>query len=401
MESHSSHSSVAGTGPRVVHWSVISRGTLLTLVSVSGLVLILGAAFSPDRVLANLLLVAFYLISLGLFGIVFVAIQYASGAGWSVGFRRIPEAMSGVLWIGGLAILPVLASLRVLYEWSHSDVVAHDHLLQLKSGWLDPFMFIVRSVIYLFVWIGMAYFIIRRSRRQDVDGSSVHTERNVLLGALFLVVFGVTFSVASFDWLMSLEPHWFSTVFGVYNFSGMFTSGLATLILILLGLKRLGWLKREFTEEHLHDLGKLLFGFSCFWAYIWFCQYMLIWYANIPEETAYYEPRTQGIWGALMFLCLFLNWVVPFLGLLPRAAKRSAFAMARVSCVVLVGHWLDLYLMIMPSIREGGALPGLIEIAGATLLFGLFVWGFGRSLGRANLVPARDPYLPESLQHHV
>jgi hypothetical protein len=368
---------------------------------VSGLVLILGAAFSPDRVLANLLLVAFYLISLGLFGIVFVAIQYASGAGWSVGFRRIPEAMSGVLWIGGLAILPVLASLRVLYEWSHSDVVAHDHLLQLKSGWLDPFMFIVRSVIYLFVWIGMAYFIIRRSRRQDVDGSSVHTERNVLLGALFLVVFGVTFSVASFDWLMSLEPHWFSTVFGVYNFSGMFTSGLATLILILLGLKRLGWLKREFTEEHLHDLGKLLFGFSCFWAYIWFCQYMLIWYANIPEETAYYELRTQGIWGALMFLCLFLNWVVPFLGLLPRAAKRSAFAMARVSCVVLVGHWLDLYLMIMPSIREGGALPGLIEIAGATLLFGLFVWGFGRLLGRANLVPARDPYLPESLQHHV
>ncbi len=405
MEDHPAHTRaaepIAGAepGPELLseHWRLVCK----LLVSSGAVILAIGLAVAPERSWGNLLLAAFFLVSMGLFGPLFISIMYAANAGWHVGFRRIPEAMAALLKTGAAMIALTLAGSHLLYEWTHAEAVAEDALLQLKTGWLNMPFFLLRSALYLAIWIGLAHLLVRNSRAQDSEGGGAHTARNVKLGAVFIVVFGLTYSAASFDWVMSLEPHWFSTMFGVYAFSGMFVSGLAAMVLVLLGLKRMGMLSNEFTTDHLHDLGKLVFGFSSFWAYIWFCQYMLIWYSNIPEETSYFMSRTTGAWASLTVVSLALNWVIPFLILMPRAAKRSPYIMSRVCIVVLLGHWLDLYLMVMPAVKGGSAIPGLLELGGVLLIVPLFVLGLAAALRKAHLIPIRDPYLAESLGHHV
>ena len=199
---------------------------------------------------------------------------------------------------------------------------------------------------------------------------------------------------------MSLEPHWYSTIFGVYNFAGLFLGGLAAIIILAVWLERMGALRHILTEEHLLDLGRLLFAFSTFWAYIWFCQYMLIWYANFPEETGYFIHRLRGHWEPLFLLNVFLNWVVPFFVLLPRASKRSAGVLLKVSVVILLGRWLDLYLMILPPLAGAEPVFGVWEVG---LMIGAVAGGalvFFRSLAQAPLIPVKDPYLAESLHHH-
>ena len=207
------------------------------------------------------------------------------------------------------------------------------------------------------------------------------TAGSVRVSSLFLVVYAVSFSLASVDWMMALEPMWFSTMWGVYNFSGMIQAALAVVIILGLLLRTHdGPLQGIFSDEHLHDLGKLLIGFSCFWMYIWFSQYMLIWYSNIPEETSYFITRTHGAWGPIVVLSIVLYWVVPFFVLLPRPAKRSASVMMKVAIVVLMGRWVDLYVMVFPStmgqtpvfgIWELAAICGLVG-AGGVLLFRTF-----------------------------
>jgi len=222
-------------------------------------------------------------------------------------------------------------------------------------------------------------------------------------------VLGVTLTLASFDWIMSLEPGWYSTIFAVYNFAGLFLAGLAATIVIAVWLGRAGPLQEVLNDEHLHDLGKLLFAFSTFWMYIWFSQYMLIWYANIPEETVYFIPRVRGAWLPLLFLDIGLNWIVPFFVLLLRDSKRQRQVLVGVAVAVLVGRWLDLYLMILPPAAgvlrppAGAVLPspgiGIWEIGLAAGGVGFFGLALARALGGAPAVPIRDPQLAESLQY--
>jgi hypothetical protein len=211
------------------------------------------------------------------------------------------------------------------------------------------------------------------------------------------LVFSVTISGASVDWILALEPMWFSTMWGAYHFSGMFS---ATVVILAISLRRRGPLRGVFTDEHLHDLGRLLFGFSCFWMYIWFCQYMLIWYTAIPEETIYFIRRSEGAWHPLMLANVALNWIVPFFLLLPRPCKRSEKVMLKVAGVVLVGRWLDLYMMIFPS-ADRSPWIGVWEFAAAAALLGVFGLLFFRAFSQAAPVPLRDPLLSESLHHHV
>jgi hypothetical protein len=229
------------------------------------------------------------------------------------------------------------------------------------------------------------------------------------LSAAFLVVFGFTFWLASQDWIMSLESEWLadgtrrpanwaSTIYGLYNFSGLFLSGLAVLILLLLWMRRVSFLGRVVGADHLHDLGKLLFAFSTFWMYIWFCQYMLIWYVNIPEETTYFVQRQRGAWQPLLLADLMLNWAIPFVVLLPRDAKRSPGVLAKVCVLVVLGRWLDLYLMITPAVVGPVPAFGLLEVGLTIGAAGLFGLAFIRSLSRAALVPLGDPSLGESLR---
>jgi len=375
-------------------------GRLQVLAGIGAATLVAGLFFAPQRIWLNLLLVSYYLLGLALAGMTWIAIQYVSGAHWSTALRRVPEAMTGVLPFGALGILCVLILRPSLYPWTSGLQVEGD-APGFKLMWLSLSFFRIRAMVYLLGWLGFAWAMLRTSRQQDSDGELRHTRQNTRMSVLFLVFFGVTFWLASFDWIMSLEPEWYSTIFGFYNFAGAFLSGLATLALLLVWLQRYSPLKSVIREQHLHDVGKLLFAFSTFWAYLWFSQYMLIWYANLPEETVYYIRRLHGFWQPLFVLNLVLNWVVPFFALLPRLNKQRVGILVKVSIVLLAGRWLDLYLMIMPPFSGGKPRIGIWEIGLAAGLVGAFGLGFLAALRRAPLVPVRDPYLAESLHYHA
>lgn len=363
------------------------------LAGIGAIALVDALVFSPGSAWAALA-AGYLLTGFGLAGMVFIAMQYGCGAGWSVAFRRVPEAMTCILPAGLAIIAAVFLTRPSVYPWT-----SHAPHAGFQSFWLRWPFFLGRAAVYMAVWSGFALAIVRTSRRQDADNSVSHTRRNVRLSIVFLVLFAVTFCLASFDWIMSLEPAWASTIFGIYNFAGMFSGGLALMVLLVLRLRR-GPLHDFVNEEHLHDLGKLLFAFSTFWMYIWFSQYMLIWYADISEETTYYVHRLDGAWAPLFLLNVALNWAVPFIALLPRAPKRNPRALARVAAVVLAGRVLDVYLMIAPS--SLGPRPR-IDAPEIGLLLGVaavVVLAFYRGLKGAAPVPVNDPYLEESLHYH-
>jgi hypothetical protein len=377
------------------------RNVLMALSAVGLVTAVAGAFVDPTRMWASWLLVSFYALTLALGGLCFVAIHYACGASWAVALRRIPEAMAGAVPVTAVAVAVVLIARPQLYPWTagHFGVVLSESALAFKRAWLTWPFFLGRAVVFCVVWSVFAWAIRRHSRLQDAGGDVSHTFANRRLSIAFLVAFGVTFSLASFDWIMSLEPGWYSTIFSVYNFAGLFTAALSAVILVAIWLERAGPLAGVVNDNHFHDLGKLLFAFCTFWAYIWFSQYMLIWYANIPEETAYYIARTHGGWNVLFVANLVLNWAIPFVVLLSRDAKRSRTILGAVAATVLLARWLDLYLMIMPSIVGEHPTVGIWEIgllAGGAGLFGL---ALARALREAPIVAAGDPHLAASLQY--
>lgn len=383
---------------RVVHFRapapLVRLATILCVIGGSGF--IIGLLTDPDTAWTNLLLVGFLGVGFGLAGILLMAFQYLTAAGWSVGLRRVPEAMGTVLPWAGALVLFVLLAYPDLYPWTARPTHPHSGF---KDVWLSRPFFLVRAFAYLAIWLGLAYALIRTSRKQDEDGSASHTFANCRWSALFLILFGITLWLASYDWLMSREPEWASTVFGPYNFAGLFQSGLAVCILLCIWLHHLGPYRDVLTTNHLHDLGKLLFGMSTFWAYLWYCQYMLIWYVNNPEETPYYVRRLEGAWEPVFCANLALNWIMPFFILLSRPAKRSAKCLVQVSVIILFGRWLDLYLMIFPANNS----PGAVVIALSMYLGALAAYFlvFSRALAQAALLPWQDPYFVESLPPHA
>lgn len=359
------------------------------------LLLVAGFIVSPKHTGASVLLVSFYVLGLGLGGLLFIALQYVTAAGWSVVIRRVPEAMTAALPLAALGLAVVFLAAPGLYSWVEASG-NQEAGAAFKASWLNWPFFLARSAVYVLAWSAFAAAIVRTSRRQDCNADIALTRRNIGLSAAFLVVFGVTFWLASYDWIMSLEPQWYSTVFGVYNFAGAFLSSLAAIIIVVIWLQQHGPFRRLVTADHLHDLGKLLFGFSTFWMYIWFCQYMLIWYVNNPEETGYFVKRLEGGWQSLFWTNLALNWAVPFVVLLPRWTKRDSGVLVKVSAVVLLGRWLDLYLMIFPAFSSA-PIVGVWEIGALAAAGGLFVFILFRSMSKTLLVPINDPYLTESL----
>jgi hypothetical protein len=379
-----------------------TRTAFMVLAAIGVITAAAGAFMSPARMWAGWLVVAYYSLGLGLAGLCFVAIHYTTGSTWSVAIRRIPEALAGTLPYS-LALLAILFIVHPqLYGWTTDEAFINGttKAMAFKRFWLSRPFFLIRAAVYAAVWIGFALAIQKRSRRQDEDGDPRWTRENFRLSAACLVLFGITVTLSSFDWVMSLEYHWFSTIFGVYNFAGLFESGLAAMILIALWLERTGPLRNVLSESHLHDLGKLMFAFSIFWMYIWFSQYMLIWYTDIPEETSYYLLRGGGGWYALFLVNIVLNWVIPFIVLLRRDMKRQRLVIAVVAATILVGRWLDVYLMVFPGVVGGTPTLGLWEIGltlGGVGAFGLVL---AAALQGAPAVPVADPELVESLEYH-
>jgi hypothetical protein len=361
------------------------------------IVLVLGLWLAPQRAWPDLLLGSFAMVCLGLAGLFFVALQYASGAVWSIALRRVGEAMSSALPAGAAGILLVLIAHPALYPWYGKTWANPESYTAFKQAWLSYPFFLVRAVMYVALWIGFARAMRRNSRRQDVEGGMALSRSNTRLATAFIVVFGVTFWLASTDWVMSLEPEWSSTIFGIYHFSGMFLAGLAAVALLAVGLRRAGPLRRCVNDSHFLDLGRLIVAFSTFWAYIWFSQYMLIWYANLSEETPYMVLRTSSGWGKLFVWNLLLNWALPFLLLLPRANKMNPRTLCAASILVLLGRVTDLYLMVIPPFAPASPWPAVWDVATLALVSGGFVLLTLSSFFSAAPVPMGDPLLAESV----
>lgn len=361
------------------------------------LALAAGTFLDPARGFRSLLFNGFFVLTLALGGAVFVALMSVANAGWHTVLKRIPETMAATLPVGAAAMVAMLPGLSRTWAWAMPGG-DRDPLIRAKQAFLNGPGFAIRMAVLLAIWAVFTVLMLRASHRQDADRDDRHTRRHVALSAGFLVAFAPSFCLASFDWLMSLEPRWFSTIFGLYNVAGLLSSTVAVIVLFTLALRKTGALPLV-TDHHLHDLGKLLFGFCTVWAYLWLSQFLLIWYSNLPEETPYFLARWHHGWQPIFYANLLLNWAVPFVLLLRREAKHSARMLITVAVIVLVGRWIDLVQMVQPSMERGPVL-GWMELAGTLGLGGLFVWSFARAGARVQLVAEGDPYLVESLHHH-
>jgi hypothetical protein len=333
-----------------------------------------------------------FVLSLALGALYFVLLHHLTHSGWSVVVRRVGEALSATFPLLAVLLVPVLLGLNELYPWSNAAVVAHG-----KAAYLNVPFFVTRCVVYLAAWIVMARYFFRRSLQQDNTGDPLVTVRMEKRAAPAMVVFGITLTFASIDLVMSLDPAWYSTIFGVYYFAGCVVGIYALLAVSVFALQGAGFLRNAVTVEHYHDLGKLLFGFVVFWAYIGFSQYMLIWYANIPEETRWLAHRQENGWGWVGLLLLFGHFLLPFAALISRGPKRRPGILAAAAVWMLAMHWADVYWLVMPAGSPASPVPHLVDLTLLVGLGSLFLAGAAFALRGRSLVPERDPRLEESL----
>lgn len=365
-----------------------------------------GHSVLLKRILVSLWHSNLFFLGVSTVGTVFMAINYVAYAGWSVMIKRIAEALSAWVIPGGVIMLLVfLVGRHDIFHWTHEGIMDpksehFDAIIKGKEGFLNMPFYVIRMVSYLVIWGVFSWKLRQLSLAEDLNGGTYWFHKSITASALFLVLYAVTSSMAAWDWVMSVDTHWFSTMFGWYVFASWWVSGIAAIALTAIFLKQAGYL-RALTSNHLHDLGKLMFGFSIFWTYVWFAQFMLIWYANLPEEAVYFNQRLGGFEGRYTFMFFFnigINFVFPFLGLMTRDAKRQMIIMKIVAIAILCGHWSDFYLMLMPGTLRGEN-GFLIEVGIAVIFLGAFLIVFTRRLASASLVPVNHPFLDESIHH--
>ncbi len=342
----------------------------------------------------------FFMISLGV--LAFYAIQRAAQAGWSPVLYRVMEGITAYLLPGGLIVLVILilSSLHMnhLFIWMDPEVVSHDKLIAGKTGYLNTPFFLLRAIFFLSGWTLYRYFSRKFSLAQDQSSDISNHKKNFRISAAFLVFYIVTESIMSWDWIMSIDPHWFSTLFGWYVFASMFVSGITTIALIAIYLKSKGYL--EFVNDsHIHDLGKFMFGVSIFWTYLWFSQFMLIWYSNIPEEVTYFITRIED-YNLPFFGMLVMNFIFPLLILMNSDYKRVNYFIVMAGIVIIIGHYMDVFNMIMPSAVGDQWFIGVAEIGGFLFFLGLFIFIVFKELTKAPLFAKGDPYMGESERFH-
>jgi hypothetical protein len=374
-----------------------ARLGLLALVAL-GVLATAAAALAGAQGLYPGILVAFlFLLGLGLGGTLILAMNAAVGARWHTLFRKVLEAVAATLPLGAAMVLLMLWAASHIYPWARPGFMDNP-IPQLagKKGWLSLGYFSLRSLVYVALWTGFGGYLLGQYRAQERDGvSRVGRIRRASMG--FLILFAYTFSLSSFDWVMSLEPVFYSTIFGVYCFAGIMQSGFAVVILLVLYLDSKGVFKGGLRQEHLHDLGKWLFAFSCFWAYIWFFQYMLIWYADLPDENQYYLLR-GGHRAIMMGLVVTLSFGVPFFGLASQKVKKHRSVLAAVAAIVVLAHWMDLVLMVQPS---QGTMANPFAVVLPLAAGAAFVLLFFRAFERHEAVPKPDAALAYSKHYRV
>jgi hypothetical protein len=368
------------------------------VVALLGLVAcaILGAG-NPKQFYFSWLVSFLFFLSLALGALFFVLIQYAAQGGWGIVLRRIAETVFATLPVMAVLFLPVLLGLRDLYSWAVPGAADHDALLRWKEPYLNVPFFLIRAAIYFGLWSLIALLYYRLSRGQDATGDLAVSARLRRLAGPCIIVLALTQTFASVDWIMSLTPHWYSTIFGVYFFAGSFVGFIALLSVAAVAMRRAGLLDTVISAEHLHDVGKFLFAFTAFWAYIAFSQFFLIWYANLPEETIWYKERFEGSWLTISLVLLVGHFVAPFFYLMGRTVKRKGATLAAGGAWLLAMHYLDLYWLVMPVLHPEGFGPSPLDLAAFAAVGGCFVAAAGWLMRRQALVPLRDPRLAESL----
>ena len=351
---------------------------------------------------AALYVAAFFFMMIALGTLAFYAIQRAAQAGWSILLFRVMEGITAYLLPGTLIVFTLLVlsgmHLNHLFIWMDPEVVAHDKIIQGKAAYLNVPFFLARAAFYILGWNFYRYISRKFSLAQDEANDISNYKKNFRWSAGFLVFFIVTESMMSWDWIMSIDPHWFSTLFGWYVFASMFVTGITVIALITIYLKSKGYLP-EVNNSHIHDLGKFMFGVSIFWTYLWFSQFMLIWYSNIPEEVTYYLTRIED-YNLPFFGMLVMNFIFPLLVLMNSDYKRNNYIIVGVGIVVVLGHYMDIYNMIMPSAVGDQWFIGTAEIGGFLFFLGLFLWVVFSALSKAPLVAKGDPYMGESERYH-
>ncbi|CAM4222634.1 quinol:cytochrome C oxidoreductase [Zobellia nedashkovskayae] len=342
----------------------------------------------------------FFMIALGV--LAFYAIQRAAQAGWSPLLFRVMEGITSYLVPGGIIVFVILAlsmfHMNHLFVWADADVVANDHLLQGKSGYLNPTFFLIRAAVFLGGWIFYREYSRKLSLKQDESDDNSSFKLNFRISAAFLVFYLISESIMSWDWIMSVDPHWFSTLFGWYVFASMFVSGITVIAMVTIYLKSRGYLP-DVNDSHIHDLAKFMFGISIFWTYLWFSQFMLIWYSNIPEEITYFITRIED-YRLPFFGMIAMNFLFPVLLLMNSDYKRLNWFVIMAGVVILGGHYMDIFNMIMPSTVGDQWFIGIPEIGAVLFFAGLFIFWVFRALTNAPLQPKRNPFIEESRHFH-
>jgi hypothetical protein len=352
---------------------------------------------NPKQFFFSWLVSFLFFLSLALGALFFVLIQYAAQGGWGVVLRRIGETVFAMIPLMAVLFVPVLFGLHDLFEWTHHEAVESDALLQWKSPYLNLPFFVIRAGLFFVIWSVIALVYYRGSRSQDTTGDPAVSARLRKFAGPCIIVLALTQSFAALDWIMSLTPHWYSTMFGVYFFAGSFVGFIALLSLSAVAMRGSGLLDAVISVEHLQDVGKLLFAFTAFWAYIAFSQFFLVWYANLPEETIWFKARMEGSWQSVSMLLMVGHFGIPFFYLMGREVKRKGSTLALGALWLLAMHFIDIYWQVMPTLHPEGFSPSALDLTAFLAVGGSFVAGVGWLMRRQALVPLRDPRLAESL----
>lgn len=362
--------------------------------------------YHNNRAWSNIFASAFFFMAIALAASFFLGLQYAAEAGWATTIKRVIEAVTMYLpWgLSIMLLLFILCQFQVnhIYQWMDPEAAKHDEIIAGKMGYFGWFWW-MRTAFYIIGWTWFTLKLRKNSieaDKLDIDVNSSYHWKNVKLGAWFMVVFAVTSSTSAWDWLLSIDIHWFSTLYGWYIFSGMWISALITITMLVVWLKKLGYL--EFvTESTIHDIGKWMFAISFLWTYLYFSQFMLIWYANIPEEVIYFQTRWES-YKTLMWTVLFVNFAFPMVMLMSRDCKRNFFFLVFVGTIILVGHFLDIIMIVMPG-TVGHHWTGLSWMEFGTFAFflGLFIYVVLNALAKVPLLVKNHPFVQESLHHSV
>ena len=372
----------------------------ITLIVIGAATFLAGLFSDSQRTWANYLIVNYYFLSLAMGAAFFYGLQSISQSGWSSAFKRIPEAMMAYIPFSAVLFLLLYFGVHDIYHWSHSESVAGDSILQHKSAFLNIPFFFLRMIIFFALWILFTRLLRKISLQEDLTGPDnimALFSKSELYSKIFIFIFAITFSFSAFDWIMSIDAHWYSTIFALKNIVAAFLHGVSILTLIIFILFSRGYFP-FLNKYHLHDFSRYIFMLSIVWGYFWFAQFMIIWYGNIPEETVYYFVRWQEGWKVLFFLEIGLNWALPFLILLPVKTSRNIKVITAVILFLIVGQYIDLYVQIIPG-TTGLLKFGWIEAGLLIGFIGLFALIVATALSKAKLIPSNHPYLEESLNH--